>query len=410
MTLTENLRIGMDALLAQKARSLLTMLGIIFGVAAVIAMTSISSGARKEMMEAIKGLGVNNVMVMVREPASDAQRKALRKLNPKALHMGDVHALRELLSDIRHAVPLRRIEETVRMPVVMEVGLTGVIPEFSEVFGIQLTAGRFLAEEDNQQRAPVAVITEPLSRKLFPLTTPINQQIKVGEEWFTVVGVVRTPFGGFSAMGLDMPDMSRDIYLPLQTLQSRFPLEKGASPLASVLLQVNEEQHVRPVAAAVNRILERRHRGAEDVEIVVPIELLKQSQQTQRIFNIVMGAIASISLLVGGIGIMNIMLSSVLERTREIGVRRAVGATRTNVVVQFLLEAVLLSLIGGAVGILLGMGMSWAITLYAGWRTVIGIWAVLLAFGVSASVGILFGWWPAQKAAAMNVINALRYE
>ena len=205
--------------------------------------------------------------------------------------------------------------------------------------------------------------------------------------------------------GFEIPSMERDVYLPLSAMETRFPHESQRSPLQSIIVQAENEDQVRAMAVAIERILARRHRNTADFDVIVPVELLKQSQQTQRIFNIVMGAIASISLLVGGIGIMNIMLSNVLERTREIGVRRAVGATRRNVVSQFLLEAMLLSVLGGLIGVILGGLMAWAITLYAGWTTVVGLWAILLAFGVSAGVGILFGWWPAKKAADMNVIN-----
>ena len=222
--------------------------------------------------------------------------------------------------------------------------------------------------------------------------------------------MINPPLEGFGTIGLNMPSAQFDLYVPLATLNARYAVGKGKEPLSALLVQIRDSDHVEGAAAAMKRILTRRHRGATDYEIVVPVELLRQSQQTQRIFNIVMGTIASISLLVGGIGIMNIMLSNVLERTREIGVRRAMGATRNDVVMQFLLEAVLLCIIGGAIGIVIGIGMSWLISAYAGWRTSVGPWAVLLAFGVSASVGIGFGWWPARKAAEMDVINALRYE
>jgi putative ABC transport system permease protein len=410
MNISENIKLGVESLMGLKVRSFLTMLGIIFGVAAVIAMTSISSGARQEMMETIEVLGVNNIIVKVFEPDDEDIAKENRKKNPKGLNLGDVAALKELIEDSERIVPLRRVEKNIYMPTLEKSSLMGTWPEFLEVFHLDITAGRFLKKSDSQSRAMVAVITEPLRRKLFPLTNPLGQKIKVDKLWFTIVGVVDPVGGGFSAIGLDLDDMSRDIYVPLETLNAKLPVENDENQLASLLVEATNANKVQSVAVLIKRILDRRHNGVKDVEIVVPVELLKQSQQAQQIFNVVMGAIASISLLVGGIGIMNIMLSSVLERTREIGVRRAVGAKRGDIVTQFLLEAVMLCIIGGVLGIIIGVVMAWGINVYAGWRTAVGLWAVLLAFGVSASVGIIFGWWPAKKAAEMDVINALRYE
>jgi len=409
MTLSENLRLGMTALLAQKLRSFLTMLGIIFGVGAVVAMQSIGAGARKEMLDAIRMLGVNNIIIQATELSGEERRVSLTK-NPKQLFEGDVLALRSTLSTISQVVPLRRREATTRLPADTRVNLVGTTPEYMDLLNLDVVEGRFLHATDFDEKQPVTVITDFLKRELFPLEPAVGKRLKVQSAWFTVVGVVRVPEGTSNMGGFEIPSMERDVYLPLSAMETRFPHESQRSPLQSIIVQAENEDQVRAMAVAIERILARRHRNTADFDVIVPVELLKQSQQTQRIFNIVMGAIASISLLVGGIGIMNIMLSNVLERTREIGVRRAVGATRRNVVSQFLLEAMLLSVLGGLIGVILGGLMAWAITLYAGWTTVVGLWAILLAFGVSAGVGILFGWWPAKKAADMNVINAIRYE
>ncbi len=410
VTLAENFRIGFDALLSQKLRSFLTTLGIIFGVAAVIAMTSISAGAQSEILDAIQNLGVNNIIVSKVEPDDQDQLDENRRMNPRWVTLADVDALRELLVDADPIVPIRRVEERVKFPNQSGAGIIGTSTEFQTVFNTQLTAGRFLSHNDNEQRVPVAVITETLRRDLFPLENPLGKKIKVKDSWFTVIGVIQPPLGGFTSAGLDLPDMSLDVYVPLETLNARFEVSSSKSPLEAIVIRVPDEDKVRSVAIAAERVLNRRHNQAKDFEIIVPVELLEQSKQTQRIFNIVMGTIASISLLVGGIGIMNIMLSNVVERTREIGIRRATGARRSDVVTQFLLEAVLLSLIGGLAGVFVGISMAWTITRFAGWNTSIGPLAVLLAFGVSATVGIVFGWWPAKKAADMDVINALRHE
>ncbi len=409
MTLGETLRLGIQALFNQKLRSLLTMLGVIFGVAAVIAMLSIGAGARRELLEAIRVLGVNNIIVRAEDLEGDELKEAL-SLNLRGLNSADVAALRQILPGLENVVPVRRLEETVRLPMEMKATLVGTTPEYARLITLRLSEGRFLKRWDGEGRFPVVVISERLKRKLFPLEAAAGKRLKVGRHWFTVIGVLETPSFGGKVSGIEVRDMSRDIYLPLETMQARFALSTDDSPLQEIVLQVQDDDMVRPLAAAAARVISRRHRRAKDFRIIVPEELLKQSQQTQRIFNIVMGAIASISLLVGGIGIMNIMLSNVLERTREIGVRRAVGARRRDVVQQFLIEAALLSTFGGLIGILLGAGMAWGITLYAGWTTVVQATAVLLAFVVSAGVGVIFGWWPAKKAADMNVINALRYE
>jgi putative ABC transport system permease protein len=411
MTLRENVRIGLLGLTTHKLRSFLTMLGIIFGVGAVVAMQSIGAGARKELLEAIKLLGVNNVIVQAAELEEEELQDAITR-NPRQLNTEDARALREVLGrNVRHVVPVRRDEVNVRLPEQLKATVVATSPEYAPVHNLRVVSGRFLRASDVEEAVPVAVITSGLKRELFPISAAEGKRVKLGRLWFTVVGVVEPPGGSTDLKGVDMRSTGRDVYVPLSAAEARLTRKSETiSPLQEIVMQVRSEELVRGVSAAAGRLIERRHRGAEDYSVVVPIELLKQSQQTQRIFNIVMGAIASISLLVGGIGIMNIMLSNVLERTREIGVRRAVGARQQDVVSQFLIEAVLLSVIGGVIGIVFGTGMAWGITLYAGWTTVVGVWAVVIAFGVSAGVGILFGWWPANKAAKMDVINALRYE
>ncbi|MDP8205828.1 MAG: ABC transporter permease [Candidatus Electryonea clarkiae] len=408
MTLDENLKIGLDSLLSQKLRSLLTMLGIIFGVAAVVSMQSIGAGAKKELLDAIRLLGVNNIIVKSLELDEEEIEKTLNR-NPKRLHYADVTALRDVISEVHHIVPIRREETSIRMPVEIKATLLGTEPEYEYLQELKLVEGRFLRSSDNREKKSVAVLSAMLKREIFPLESAVGKRIKAGKNWFTVIGVIQPPGGG-GIKGIEVRESDKDVYIPLETMQARIPLAIGESPLQEIVIQVEKEKMVRAIASTAGRMLLRRHKDAVDVEVVVPIELLKQSQKTQRIFNIVMGAIASISLLVGGIGIMNIMLANVLERTREIGVRRAVGASRRHIVFQFLLEATLLSIIGGIIGVIIGTLMAWIITQYAGWTTLVGFGAIALAFGVSAAVGILFGWWPAKRAAEMDVINALRYE
>ncbi len=409
MTIWENVRVGLDGLYSHKLRTFLTMLGIIFGVAAVVAMQSIGAGAKKELIEAIRLLGVNNIIVKALELEEDELAQELEK-NPRQLWHGDADALKEIFPEANYVVPIRRQPGNVMFPKRDRIQVVGTTPELLEVHNHRLIEGRFLIDSDLSGAHNVAVISFAIKRDLFPLATAVGERIKIDNAWFTVVGVVSPPAGGVPGADIQVEDMSRDVYIPLETMRYRFAQEEGVSPLQEIIVQVADEKLVTSMSTAIGRVMQRRHRGAEDFSIIVPIELLRQSQQTQRIFNIVMGAIASISLLVGGIGIMNIMLSNVLERTREIGIRRAVGATRQDVITQFLIEAVMLSLIGGFIGIAIGWGMSWGITLYAGWTTVVGIPAIVMAFGVSSAVGILFGWWPAHKAASTDIINAIRYE
>ncbi|MBZ0266117.1 ABC transporter permease [bacterium] len=409
MTLSENIRVGFSGVMTHKLRSFLTMLGIIFGVAAVLAMQSIGAGAKKELLEAIRVLGINNIIIQWVELKDDKLIDAVSK-NPRQLSVRDADAIKSVLEESKLVVPIRKREATVRLPHEESIDLVGTTADYFQLLTYYPVEGRFLKETDTNEKVLVGVISSALKRKLFPLSSAVGKKVKVDHLWIEIVGVVQPPVTGSEVAGMEDRNYSDDLYIPLTTMQARIPHEDIRSPLQEIVVQVRDEDAITTTSAALQRIMKRLHRGVEDYKIIVPVELLKQSQQTQRIFNIVMGAIASISLIVGGIGIMNIMLSNVLERTREIGIRRAVGATQADIVAQFLVEAVLLSIFGGIIGVILGALMAWLITLYAGWMTVIGIGSIALAFGVSAGVGILFGWWPAKKAAAMNVINALRYE
>jgi putative ABC transport system permease protein len=275
----------------------------------------------------------------------------------------------------------------------------------------------------------VCVLGSAVRRELFPLGGALGSEVKIGGQWLTVVGVMARRDGGIegsadggtgspnagagrSAGGASIGagDPNVEVYVPLSTVLRRFVHDAGGSELSSLIVRITDPDRSVEAADLLARVLQRRHAGAEDYRLVVPEALLRQRQATQRIFNIVMGAIAGISLLVGGIGIMNIMLASVLERTREIGIRRAVGATRRDVMGQFLTEAVVVSVLGGVIGIGVGFALTQIIATAAGWRTAVPIPAVVLAFGVSAAVGIVFGWMPARRAAQLTPIESLRYE
>jgi len=287
----------------------------------------------------------------------------------------------------------------------------GTDAEYAEVTNFRPAEGRFIAALDQREAKRVCVIGADVEQELFGLGNAINRRIRIEDAWFTVVGVMeqkRVRKSG--ATVIRVRDVNKDIYIPIETALKRFTDPDHPDQIDEIAVRVTDEAQVVPTAEVIRRLLRRTHHAAQDYEIVIPSELLAQSQRTQRLFNVVMGSIAAISLLVGGIGIMNIMLASVTERTREIGIRRAVGASRRDVLTQFLNETVLVSVSGGLIGIALGAIMAKAINLFAGWETVISALGVLVAFGVSVAVGIVFGIYPARKAAELDPIEALRYE
>jgi putative ABC transport system permease protein len=434
--LNENVVIGLDGLLSHKLRSLLTALGIIFGVAAVIAMLSIGEGARQEALEQISLMGVNNIIIRAKDPTSQSFGNARANFSP-GVGLQDGLAVREVCSFIQSIVP--QWEKTAAAQYKSErkdVKVIGTTPEFLSVFNFELSEGQFLQSQHLELQDNVCVLGNDTKDQLFHYEKALGKQIKIDNQWFTVIGVMQRQLDPKKKVeNLKIRNLNTDVYIPLTTAQFKMERLKGpagssfqffgggfaisssgsqtAVPkqlLDQLTIKLKPNVNIEEATNIIQRIFQRRHYGVDDFEVTVPEALVQQSQQTQRIFNIVMGAIAGIALLVGGIGIMNIMLASVLERTKEIGIRLAVGATRADVLGQFLFEAVFLSVVGGLVGIALGFGLTKAITLYAEWRTVVSVPTVLLAFGVSAAVGIAFGYYPARKAALQNPIESLRYE
>ncbi len=436
MKLQENVVIGLNGLLSHKLRSVLTALGIIFGVAAVIAMLSIGEGARQEALEQISLMGVNNIIVRAKDPTPQSFDKAKANFSP-GLELQDGEAIRQICSFAEAVVP--QWEKTIGAQYKSErkdVKVIGTTPEFLHVFNYELSSGRFLQRSHIEGQQNVCVLGSDAKDQLFHFENPVGKQIKLDDQWFTVIGVMERRLDPKKKLeNLKVRNLNLDIYIPITTAQFKMVRYKGSggggtqvfgggvvffssggqTPIPKNLLdqmtvKVKANLPIDEATHVIRSILTRRHYGIDDFEVIVPEALVQQSQQTQQIFNIVMGAIAGISLLVGGIGIMNIMLASVLERTKEIGVRRAVGATRADVLGQFLFEAVFLSIVGGLIGIALGFSLTKIITLYAEWRTVVSPSTVILAFGVSAAVGIAFGYYPARKAAYQNPIESLRYE
>jgi putative ABC transport system permease protein len=392
----EVLEIGLEGLRAHKLRSFLTMLGIIFGVAAVIAMLSIGEGARQEALEQIQMMGINNIIIYD-QPTEDVEEGTGRTNLSLGLTLADARAIRETNPLVDEVVPQRDAELRVRYgSEEAKAVVVGTTPAYASVMNYAPAKGRFFSYRDVLEVRRVCAIGSGIKRDLFYFKDPIGERIKIGSDWYTVVGVmenkaVRTGKGGALAR-----DTNRDIYIPITNAMHRFTRAPFESEIDRIAVRVADAGRIREAANVLKKMMDRRHNGVKDFRIVIPEELLRQRQATQRIFNIVMGAIAGISLLVGGIGIMNIMLASILERTREIGVRRAVGARRRDVMAQFLLEATVLSFFGGVIGILLGFSLTKVITYYAEWRTIVSISSIVLAFGVSAAVGIVFGFFPAR--------------
>ena len=416
MLLRETLSLSLVGLTSHKLRSLLTMLGIIFGVAAVIAMLSIGEGAKQEALQQIRQMGISNIIVQHWDDSEDDDDEGASNEDAnlsQGLSRADAASIKEICILAKVVTPQREVKvKAQRLGVDFRTMVVGTTPEYLDVLSASTSRGVFLTHDDLSQARRVCVLGSDAKRALFFFEGAIGKQIKMRNQWFTVVGVLKDKGAAGGKIGgvLEVRNTDEDIYIPLTAMLQRFKWDPGDAELSQVTIKVAGAHDLQETANITKAILTRRHRGVEDFKIAIPEELLRQSQKTQQIFNVVMGCIAGISLVVGGIGIMNIMLASVLERTREIGIRRAMGAKRNDILSQFLVEALLVSLIGGLIGVALGWGLPVVITLYAGWKTIVQPWSIVLAFSVSAAVGIGFGIYPARKAAELNPIDALRYE
>jgi len=409
-----DLSLGFENLMMHKLRSLLTMLGMIFGVAAVIAMLSIGAGARAQVMALIEQMGVRNVIVEAREANAWEDLQKVRKVS-LGLSLRDFRVIRSNVAGVVQGTPRKRFtpgrmipKPQHDMPVVYGVG-----PNYQQIANLKVVAGRFFEDSENNRAAAVAVLGQGAKTSLFGQTEAVGQYIKINEAWFHVIGVVGAQLSAqTSAESVPTQDLNNLVYVPLYA--AMFRLEDSRSNMKDeidgIYLQLASALDTISTADVVRSLLNISHRDAGDFSVIAPAELLAQQQRTQHIFDLVMVAIASISLLVGGIGIMNIMLASILERTREIGVRRALGARQRDVIRQFLVEAVLISLLGGLLGIGFGFGISRLIAWLAGWSTVTTFGSILLAFAFSVSVGLLFGIYPARQAARLDPVEAIRYE
>lgn len=405
---------GFENLASHKLRSLLTMLGMIFGVAAVVAMLSIGAGAQQKVMAFIEQLGVRNLIVEAKEARNEQEYQKVRKNSP-GLTLSDYQIIRQNVTDILEASARKRFTPTKILPKPQQDTpiVYGVEPSYLDIGHLRVTEGRFFDASDNSSSAPVCVLGAAAKDSLFGASQAVGEYIKLNVLWCHVIGIVAPQLAPESdASGVRTEDMNNLVYAPLNSVLYR--LEDSQSwmkdEVDGLYLHLASADTSATDAEVVRGILNSSHHDASDFSVIVPAELLAQQKRTEQLFNTVMVAIASISLLVGGIGIMNIMLAAILERTREIGVRRAIGARRWDIIRQFVIEATLISFAGGLLGVVLGFAMSQLIAWLAGWSTVVTIESILLAFLVSISVGLIFGIYPAVKAARLDPVEAIRYE
>ena len=411
---TRDAELGLKNLLLHGLRSLLTMLGMIFGVAAVVAMLSIGAGARQKVMALIEQMGVRNVIVEAKETVEWQAHSKMRKISP-GLTLQDYRFVIDDIDGIVASTPRKRLTPSKIIPKSQQdiPTIYGVNPSYREIAGLQLISGRFFDQKDEDAGSPVCVLGASAKWSLFGSSDPLGEYVKVNEQWFRVIGVVSPQLSSETGIaGTPAVDVNNNIYVPLQSAFMR--LEDSYSDVRDeidgVYLEFADAGRIPEAAQVVRAILDSSHHGGDHFSIIVPAELLAEQRRTERLFNTVMVAIASISLLVGGIGIMNIMLASILERTREIGLRRAVGAKRADIVRQFVVEATMISFAGGTIGVVLGVVISRAIAWLAGWSTVVTFSSIALAFLVSISVGLVFGIYPATKASRLDPVEAIRYE
>jgi putative ABC transport system permease protein len=445
-----NLYIAIEAVIANKMRSILTALGIIFGVAAVIAMLAIGNGAQSEILEQIKLVGVNNIVI---EPIVEQKEEKLndtstgkekKKFSP-GLSLKDVEAIHEVVPSIERMSPEIVLDTyIIKNGIRRSAKLVGVEPNYFELTSFNLAEGKMFNDQQLLKGSPVCIIGRSIQTKFFATENPIGKTIKCGPNWLTIIGVLEERIISESSIAkLGIRDFNMDVYAPIKTVLIRYENrdlvtksmlnktnvvsrgrmmfmataeeETTKAPvnyhqIDKLVVQVKQTELLNPVAEIISRVLERRHYNVIDYQISIPELLLKQQQRTNQIFNFVLGAIAGISLLVGGIGIMNIMLASVLERIKEIGLRLSLGAKKQDIVTQFLFEAVMISITGGFIGIVLGVVLAVLVSKFAEIPTIVTFTSVLLSFGVAATVGLIFGITPAKRAASQDPITSLRYE
>ncbi len=424
-----SVKLGVKSIWTHRLRSFLTMLGIVFGVCSVIAMLAIGEGLSFEAQEQIRRLGSNNIIVRSVKPPEDRSSSAERSMSVEyGITYDDIDRIRNTIPSVEIVMPSRILREDVwRGEYRVDCEVVGTLPWYPRMTNHPVVRGRFFTDSELDAVANVCVLEQGMANELFPIDNPIGRTVRIGSQVYRVVGVMAPKGARISGAGEPKkpgaPGSAQaaayQMYIPLSAARQRFGeliVQRSSGSIAAEKVELHEAtvqvarlEDVLETSEIIRGLLERYH-TKKDYDLVVPLGLLQQAERQKQIFNVVLGAIAGISLLVGGIGIMNIMLASVTERTREIGIRRAIGAKRSQIVVQFLIETVVLSTIGGLLGIFVGVSIPIVVTFLAGMPTVVTLWSLLLSVGISMGVGLLFGMYPAARAANLNPIEALRHE
>jgi putative ABC transport system permease protein len=412
MQIEESLRVAIYGLRDHKFRSFLTMLGIIFGTASVIAMIAIGEGAKKQAMTKYQDLGVSNIIIRDKD-LTDADLEIVRTKFSQGLSLDDIKAIGEIVPGIKGVAPQSEAKlDAMYEDKSAKATVIGVTPEVTGILNYRVDKGTFIDRDHYDRQLKVCVLGANIARELFSYEDPLGRNIKLGDQWFEVAGVLRTKALFTETVGeLAARDLNNDVYIPLSTFGKRIPKSNILlSELKQVTVKLESSEMLIESADIIRSILTRRHFNNDDFSIVIPYELMEQEKRESRIYNLLLASIAAISLIVGGIGIMNIMLASVLERTQEIGIRRAVGGKRSDILGQFVTEAMAMSITGGLIGVFLGIVLSLGIGILTEVKTNLTLYSIFIAFGFSVIVGITFGYLPAKRAADLKPIESIRHE